>query len=148
MATVVKGDQMAPFSIATTPRCRGGHYWIAPLYPWYVPYNAECSARRCQVPFFKPLVWLDLGLNPGLPDYWQTLYPQGQRASLFKKAILENIQLWGNKWLILSRIICIKNKWNHLIVCQKLSTVSFKNVINKICLEIIYLIYMYKNNLA
>ena len=34
-----------PFSIATTPRCRGGHYsfpWIAPLYPWYVPYIAEC----------------------------------------------------------------------------------------------------------
>ena len=36
MATVVKGDQKAPFSIATTPRCRGGCYsfpWIAPFYP-------------------------------------------------------------------------------------------------------------------
>ena len=35
LATVVKGDQKAPFSIATTPRCRGGCYsfpWIAPLY--------------------------------------------------------------------------------------------------------------------
>ena len=34
-----------PFSIATTPRCRGGYYsfpWIAPLYPWYGPYIAEC----------------------------------------------------------------------------------------------------------
>ena len=33
---VVKGDQKAPFSVATTPRCRRGHYsfpWIAPLYP-------------------------------------------------------------------------------------------------------------------
>ena len=39
------GDQKAPFSIATTPRCRGECYsfpWIAPLYPWYVPYIAEC----------------------------------------------------------------------------------------------------------
>ena len=36
LVTVVKGDQRAPFSIATTPRCRGGRYsfpWIAPHYP-------------------------------------------------------------------------------------------------------------------
>ena len=36
MATVVEGNPKAPFSIATTPRCRGGHYsfpWIDPLYP-------------------------------------------------------------------------------------------------------------------
>ena len=45
LATLVKGDSKAPFSIATTPRCRGGHYsipWIAPLYPWSIPYDAEC----------------------------------------------------------------------------------------------------------
>ena len=36
LATLVKGDPKAPFSRATTPRCRGGRYsfpWIAPLYP-------------------------------------------------------------------------------------------------------------------
>ena len=35
MVTVVEGNPKASFSIATTPRCRGGHYsflWIAPLY--------------------------------------------------------------------------------------------------------------------
>ena len=45
LATVVEGNQKAPFSIATTLRCRGGHYyfrWIAPLYPWYIPHNADC----------------------------------------------------------------------------------------------------------
>ena len=34
LATVVKGDQKAPFSIATTPKCRGGRNFfprIAPL---------------------------------------------------------------------------------------------------------------------
>ena len=44
VATLVEGDPKAPFSIATTPMCRGGRYsfpWIAPLYPWYVPYIAE-----------------------------------------------------------------------------------------------------------
>ena len=83
MVTIVKGKQKAPFSIATTPRCRGGCYsfpWIAPLHSWYVPYIAECWARRYQVPFLKSLLWLDLGLNPGLPDHWQTLYPLGQWA--------------------------------------------------------------------
>ena len=45
LATIVEGDPKAPFSIATTPRCRGGRYsfhWIAPLYPRYVSYIAEC----------------------------------------------------------------------------------------------------------
>ena len=45
LATIVEGDPKVPFSIATTQRCRGGRYsfpWIAPLYPWSLPYNAEC----------------------------------------------------------------------------------------------------------
>ena len=59
-ATLVEGDQKAPFSIATTLRCRGGRYsfpWIAPIYPCYVPYITECLTRRYQVPFLKSLVW-------------------------------------------------------------------------------------------
>ena len=31
---------------------------------------------------------------------------------------------------------------------EKISSGMFKNVINKMCLEIIYLIYMYEKNLA
>ena len=45
LATIVEGDQKSPFSISTTSSCRGGRYsflWIAPLYPLYVPYIAEC----------------------------------------------------------------------------------------------------------
>ena len=26
---------------------------MSPLYPWYVPYNAECKVKRYQVPFLK-----------------------------------------------------------------------------------------------
>ena len=36
LATLVEGDPKAPFSMATTLRCKGGRYffrWIAPLYP-------------------------------------------------------------------------------------------------------------------
>ena len=36
LATIVEADMKAPFSIAATPRCRGGQYffrWIASLNP-------------------------------------------------------------------------------------------------------------------
>ena len=75
------GDLETPFSIATTPKCKRGHYsylWFAPLYPWSVPYNPECLERQHQVPFFESLVWLGLRLNPGLLDHWRTLYSFGQ----------------------------------------------------------------------
>ena len=45
LATVVEGDQKAPFSIATTLKCREERYSfprIATPYPWYIPYIAEC----------------------------------------------------------------------------------------------------------
>ena len=45
LATLVEGDPKASFSIASTTRCREGCYSfprIAPLYPWSLPYNAEC----------------------------------------------------------------------------------------------------------
>ena len=48
MATVVEGNQKAPFSIASTLRCKGGRYsfsWISPFYPWYVPYIAGIEPR-------------------------------------------------------------------------------------------------------
>ena len=81
MATLVGGDPNAPFSIATTPRCRREHYsipWIAPFYPLSLTYSTECEARQHQEPFFESLVWLDLRLNPGLPDHWRTLYSLSQ----------------------------------------------------------------------
>ena len=79
LAIVVENDPKAPVSIATTPRSRGGRYsfpWIAPLYPWYVPVRWVLS-KEVSSTIFKPLVWLNLGLNPGLPHHWRTLYPLG-----------------------------------------------------------------------
>ena len=45
LATLVESELKATFSIATTLKYKGGRYsipWIAPLYPWSSPYNAEC----------------------------------------------------------------------------------------------------------
>ena len=43
LTTIVKGDPKAPFF--DSYYTKGGRYsfpWIAPIYPWSVPYNAEC----------------------------------------------------------------------------------------------------------
>ena len=43
-AAVVEGESKAAFSIATIPRCGERRYcflWIASLYSWSLPYNAE-----------------------------------------------------------------------------------------------------------
>ena len=94
-------------TVATTPRCRGGCYsfpWIAPLYPWSLPYNAECWAKWDQVPFFEFLVWTDLGLNPSLLDHWQTLgsYP----LHIFLKAI-RNVYELSNNFVCVCVCVCV-----------------------------------------
>ena len=46
---------VANFTLLTTPRCRGGRYsfsWIAPLYPWSVPYNAVLSKEASSTIFW------------------------------------------------------------------------------------------------
>ena len=60
MATVVEGDPKAPFSIATTPRCRGGCYsfpWIAPLY--LVPYFIMLSVKQGSIKYPFLSLWCD-----------------------------------------------------------------------------------------
>ena len=66
LPTTVEGDQRAPFSIATTPRCRGGRYSIpriAPLYPWYVPYIAEFKQGGIKY-YFKVFGMTRRGIEP------------------------------------------------------------------------------------
>ena len=55
---LVKGEPKAPFSVATTPRCRGGHYsfpWIAPLYPNLI----ILSAKQGGVKYHFLSLWYD-----------------------------------------------------------------------------------------
>ena len=56
-----RGWSKSTFSIASTPRCRGGRYsipWIAPFYPWSLPY---------QVPFFWVFGMTRPGIEPQTP---------------------------------------------------------------------------------
>ena len=59
MVTIVEGDPKTSFSIATTPRCKGGRYpFPGLLHITLDPYLILLSdkARRHQVPFFESLV--------------------------------------------------------------------------------------------
>ena len=63
LVTLIDGGPKAPFSIATTLRCRGGHYtfsWIASLYSWSlpVPYILETYSLAI---FSMPSLWVALG---------------------------------------------------------------------------------------
>ena len=60
LATLVKGDPNAPFSIATTVRCKGGHYsipWIASLLD---PYLIVLSAKQNGIKYHFLSHWYDL----------------------------------------------------------------------------------------
>ena len=68
LVTLVEGDPKAPFSIAITPRCRRGRYsflWIAPLYSWYLPYNAELSKKVSSTIF-----WVFGMTRPGIEPWF------------------------------------------------------------------------------
>ena len=60
LAIVVKGDPMAPFSIATTPRCREGRYffpWTAPLY--LDPHLIVLSVKQGDIEYHFLSLWYD-----------------------------------------------------------------------------------------
>ena len=110
MATVVEGDQKAPFSIATTPKCRGGRYSfpsIRTLYCWVL--SKEVSSAIFIIFGMTPgeqiqkrHIYLYIYLNPGrniafhialipLGDVWIQLF---------------SLQLWVN-----SRTDCVLRPW-------------------------------------
>ena len=64
LMTVVEGNLNASFLVATSPRWREGCFsfpWIAPLYPWSMPYNAEQGGIKYHVFFlFFFSLWYDL----------------------------------------------------------------------------------------
>ena len=47
--------------------------------------------------------------------------------------------MYPNKWLILNRIINVRNSWKYLTVCKQMSTGSFKNFTFKLCVNQSYI---------
>ena len=95
LASLVEGDQKAPFSIATTPRCRGGRHsfpWIAPVYTYLVLLSVKQGGIKYH---FKSTTWP--GIEPRSPDHWRTLYSQGHYSNLVQ---LPNISLAKNSYFV------------------------------------------------
>ena len=60
-----------------------------------------------------------------------------------------NIYLYVSKQMTDVKLLQLhRNNWNHLTVCKQMNSDSFKNFINKIFTNHIYLIDMYKKDLA
>ena len=105
MATVVEGDPKVPFWIATTLRCRGGRYsfsWIAPLYHWSVPYNAQCWYK------FEPKslvqIWTQVfgtNLNPSL---WYKFEPKSPGPLVNTQTLMP---MFGISWTNLIHLIIL-----------------------------------------
>ena len=87
LATFVEGNSKAPFSIATAPRCWEGRYSTLPLTLLHFTLDAYLimlSVKQGSINYHFLSLWyeIDVGLNPGLPDHWRTLYSLGQRRTI------------------------------------------------------------------
>ena len=60
LATIVEGNPKAPFSIATTPMCRGGRYsFPGLLYFTLDPYLIMLSAKQGGIKYHFLSLWYD-----------------------------------------------------------------------------------------
>ena len=60
LATVLEGDPYAPFSIAKTLRCRGGHNSILLIAPLYLdPYLIMQSVKQGSIEYHFSSLWYD-----------------------------------------------------------------------------------------
>ncbi len=60
LATIVEGNAKAPFSIATTPRCRGGRYsFPGLLYFTLDPYLIMLSVKQGDIKYHLLSLWYD-----------------------------------------------------------------------------------------
>ena len=69
LATIVEGNPKAPFSIATTPRCRGGRYsFPGLLYFTLDPYLIMLSVKQGGIKYHFLSLWYDsTGIEPRSP---------------------------------------------------------------------------------
>ena len=96
LATFVAGDLKAPFSIATTSRCRDRRYSIpriASLCPWYLPYNAVLSKAASSTIFWVFGMTLP-GIEPWSPGPLANTLLIRPMTQLFLISLFFHTVLW------------------------------------------------------
>ena len=101
MATIVEGNPKAPFSIATTPRCRGGRYsFPGLLYFTLDPYLIMLSVKQGGIKYHFLSLWYDSTVEDRQSRIaWQTINEVSRRKNTAKAKLkaanqLERIKLW------------------------------------------------------
>ena len=79
----------------------------------------------------KSSIWRDLGLNPGLPDHWQTLYPLDQWAGIY---------IWH---IVAKVLLALKCSSENIAISNSVFNL---NIISMPCNYI--LVYIYKQDYA
>ena len=106
MATLIEGDPKATFSITTTTPFPGLLHFTLDLYLIMLSVKQGCLKYH----FFESLVWLDLGLNPGLLDHWQW-------TILFEDPFVSSI-IWLKSYSLISIINKFTNVIRNIIWCE------------------------------
>ena len=70
------------------------------------------------------------------------------KIELFEIELFDHLTVKRNDLFLIELLVIYSNTSNHLNVFKCTTLGSFKNVINKVCLQIIYLTCMYKEDLA
>ena len=98
MATIVEGNPKAPFSIATTPRCRGGCYsFPVLLYFTLDPYLIMLSVKQGGIKYHFLSLWYD-----STWDWTQV-----------SRAISEHCQVHSNLWIYIYIYIYINKMYKN-----------------------------------
>ena len=106
LATVVEGNLKAPFSIATTQRCGGGHY----SFPWIAPttldmYLIMLSVKHRGIKYQFKSVWYDPTWD-WTPVSWTIgeHYPLGQWANRHNTTSIVGESPWHNGKSVASKL--------------------------------------------
>ena len=105
LVTLVKGSLKAPFSIATSLRCRRGCYsfpWIAPLYLWSLPHNAIKQGG------IKYHFWVFGMTQPGI-EPWSLGPLVNTRTEMVRKKLMATDERQIVNWCYFSahRLLCM-----------------------------------------
>ena len=132
MATIVEGNPKAPFSIATTPRCRGGRYsFPGLLYFTLDPYLIMLSVEQGGIKYHFLSLWYD-----STWDWTEVSRAIGEHSNRYA-----NVQLNTNKfhkivWLQTSQF----NSTNHRV------SIDYFCLIIIICLHTLIYFQFINNN--
>ena len=82
--------------------------------PWILTLLCCVLSKAASSTIFESLVWLDLGLNPGLPNHWQILFSLGQ-CPVYTWSCILDWKLKLTKSNEVTRPDRLSNWWCHIL---------------------------------